>query len=76
MISFKNRLIQYRTNIRYFKLHDFVSPYSYCGIARLGSLESDSVWRIYRIQVSLNGTVEQKVAYNVKWANRLTINYN
>jgi hypothetical protein len=55
--------------------NDWVAPYSYCGSAPNGSAESASVWTIYRIQVASDGTVTTLSATNVKWTDRLTVNY-
>jgi len=54
-------------------LSDMVTPYSYIGIADAGSSETDSVWKVTRI--NLIGTVESAIATNVAWANRLTATY-
>jgi hypothetical protein len=59
----------------YINRHDFVSPYSYCGKAIVGSLESQSVWTITRIQVLSDGSTTVTSATNVDWTNRLTHTY-
>ena len=40
------------------KRHEWVSPYSYCGVAPNGTLDSASTWEIKRIEVLLD---EQQV---------------
>ena len=60
----------------YIRRHDFVSDVSYCGYAEIGSLETDSVWNISKIVVAIEGTTTTTHAQNVKWSERLTINYN
>ncbi|HPH85561.1 MAG TPA: collagen-like protein [Ferruginibacter sp.] len=61
--------------ITYEKRHLWVAPYSYCGVAILGTPESAAAWKITRIEVFLNGTTETKHANNVRWTERQTINY-
>jgi hypothetical protein len=56
--------------------HDYVSPFSYIANAPLGSLESDSLWTIYKILVNEDGSASKTKAENVAWTDRLTINYN
>ena len=56
--------------------HDFVSPYSYCGKALSGSLETQSVWTITRIEVLSDGTTTTTSATNVDWTNRYTHTYS
>ena len=56
----------------YIRRHDFVSNISYCGFAELGSLESDSVWNISKIVVSVFGTTTTTHATNVDWIGHLT----
>lgn len=55
--------------------HDWVSPYSYCGTAVLGSSNSASVWSITRIQVSVDGATTKTYATNVAWDDHLTETY-
>jgi hypothetical protein len=55
--------------------HQYVSPYSYCGTAPFGSLESATVWEISRIQVLGSGSTVVTRAANVAWTNRLTATY-
>jgi hypothetical protein len=57
------------------KRSDWVSPYSYCGTAPLGSAEAASVWLIYRITCYPNGTVLVQSASGVDWTNRYTHTY-
>jgi hypothetical protein len=56
--------------------HDWQSPYSYCGVAPNGSLETDSVWTINRIEVLVDGSTDVKTATNVAWSDRYTVIYN
>ena len=53
---------------------DFVDPYSYIGIAPVGSAESAAVWKITRIEI-VGNTITVTVATNVKWDDRLTETY-
>jgi hypothetical protein len=55
--------------------HDYVDPYSYCGVALEGSLTSANVWTITRITISSDGTVTTATATNVAWDNRYTVPY-
>jgi hypothetical protein len=55
--------------------HDYVDPYSYCGVAPSGSLESANVWDITRIEIFISGTVDQKSATNVAWDDRYIVIY-
>lgn len=57
------------------KRHEWVSPYSYCGTAPSGSLESANVWEIKRIEVLADGTTGIKSATGVAWDDRLTSTY-
>lgn len=55
--------------------HEWVSPYSYCGRAPFGSLASQSVWNITRLQVASDGSTTIKHALLVKWDDRLIAIY-
>jgi hypothetical protein len=55
--------------------HDYVAPYSYCGKAVSGSLDSADVWTITRINIATNGTTTTAQAINVAWTDRLTATY-
>ena len=57
------------------KRHDWVSPYSYCGIAPNGTLDSASTWEIKRVEVLLDGTTNIMSATSVSWNDRLTVTY-
>ena len=57
------------------KRHEFIFPYSYCGTASSGSLETDSVWTITRIKVFPNGTTDIKTATTITWTDRLIVIY-
>jgi len=56
--------------------HDWQDPYSYCGIAPNGSLETEENWIIKRIQVSLAGTTTILTATDVAWTDRTTVIYS
>jgi hypothetical protein len=60
---------------RLLRKHDYVDPYSYCGVALEGSLTSANVWTITRITISFDGTVTTATATNVAWDNRYTVPY-
>jgi hypothetical protein len=52
------------------KLHEWVSPYSYCGTAPVGSLTSDAVWTITRITINNDGSVTPSTLTGVAWDDR------
>jgi len=56
--------------------NDWVAPYSYCGTAAEGTLESDPEWQIDRIEVTNTGDIIVKSANNVAWDNRYTVTYS
>jgi hypothetical protein len=56
--------------------HEWISPYSYCGVAPNGSLETDEIWTINRIEVLLDGSTDVKVATNVAWTDRFIVIYS
>lgn len=58
------------------KRHEWVSPYSYCGVAPNGTLDSASTWEIKRVEVLSNGTTNIMSATSVAWDNRLTVIYS
>ena len=58
------------------KRHEWVSPYSYCGVAPNGTLDSASTWEIKRVEVLLDGTTNIMSASSVSWDNRLTVIYS
>ncbi len=58
------------------KRHDFYDPYSYCGTAPSGSLDSDIVWTITRINIYSSGEVTTAIATSVDWDNRYTHVYH
>jgi hypothetical protein len=60
----------------YIRRHDFVSNVSYCGYAKKGSSEDDSVWTISKIVVATDGSTTTAKATNVKWSDRLTVIYS
>jgi hypothetical protein len=49
---------------------DWVAPYSYCGVAPVGSLEGNPVWTIYRITVANDGSSITQSATSVTWTGR------
>ena len=57
------------------KRHEWVSPYSYCGVAPNGTLDSASTWEIKRVEVFLDGTTNIMSASLVSWNDRLTVTY-
>lgn len=57
------------------KRHEWVSPYSYCGVAPNGTLDSASTWEIKRVEVLLDGTTNIMSASLVSWNDRLTVTY-
>jgi hypothetical protein len=55
---------------------DFVSPYTYTGLADAGTSESTASWTIRRSEYNSAGTyVATLTASAVQWANRLTASY-
>jgi hypothetical protein len=54
-------------------LSDFVSPYSYIGVALAGSATSSPVWKVSRINVG--PPVATQVADPIEWDDRLTAVY-
>lgn len=55
----------------------WVSPYSYMGLAPYGSSESAAVWTIHRTTVSSAGSVTATAtATSVRWSDRLTATYS
>ena len=57
------------------KRHEWGSPYSYCGVAPDGTLDSASTWEIKRVEVLLDGTTNIMSASLVSWNDRLTVIY-
>ena len=57
------------------KRHEWVSPYSYCGVAPDGTLDSASTWEIKRVEVLSDGTTNIMSASLVSWNDRLTVTY-
>ena len=56
---------------------DFVSPYTYIGLANAGTSESTALWLIRRSEFDAGGTyISTLTANNVQWANRLTASYS
>jgi hypothetical protein len=56
--------------------HDWVAPYSYCGTAPTGALDTDPVWQIDRLEITNTGDVILSSAFNTAWTNRLTATYS
>jgi hypothetical protein len=67
-----NTAFSYSTKI---KRHTWIEPYSYCGIAPNGSLDTSNVWIISRITVNSNGSTSVATSSNVAWSNITTIDY-
>ena len=79
MITYKKRILKPTTTIlssTLSRLHDFQTPYSYCGLAPLGSTQSQNVWEITRIEVFMDGTVNTQIATSVSWDDRYTAVYS
>jgi hypothetical protein len=56
---------------------DFVSPYTYTGLADAGTSESTASWLIRRSEFDAGGSfVATLTASAVQWANRLTASYS
>jgi len=49
------------------KRHYWDAPYSYCGVAPAGSLESAEVWIVTRIEVFLDGSTDIEVFTDISW---------
>lgn len=64
------------SNIGIERRHDWVSPYSYDATAPLGSLNSEAVWTIARIEVAGDGSTTVLHAVDVAWDDRLTATYS
>jgi len=58
------------------KRHDFYEPYSYCGTAPAGTLDSDIIWTITRINIYSSGEITTAIATSVDWDNRYTHVYH
>lgn len=58
-------------------IHRYFSneTYRYFGTAVSGSSETDSVWTIKRITLNDNGSISTSITTDVKWTDKLTINY-
>ena len=55
---------------------NFVSPYTYTGLAAAGTAEGIASWKIRRSQFNDEGSyVTTLTAINVKWEDRLTVSY-
>jgi len=59
----------------YARRHAYASPYSYCGKAVDGALESEAVWTITRIELATDGTTTTTQAVDVAWDDRTTATY-
>jgi hypothetical protein len=75
MLLYSGRILKIVTKDIYVKRQDFQTPYSYCGIALPGSEETDSVWKITRIQIQVDGSTTTTQATAVKWTDRYTATY-
>jgi hypothetical protein len=79
MITYKKRLIRTVGStpaLTLVRLQDFVTPYSYCGLAPTGSTESQNVWDITRIEVFMDGTISTAIATGISWDDRYIAVYN
>jgi len=56
-------------------LHEFIEPYSYCGIAGKNTPTSSNFWNINRIEVLENGTTIVETAVGA-WDNKENLIYN
>lgn len=54
---------------------EWVEPYDYIGKAEKESMETAAVWKVYRVKVNPDGSVEIKKAFPIKWSERLTETY-
>jgi hypothetical protein len=57
------------------RLHEFIPPYDYNGIANFATLQATSAWTITRIIVGSGGATTKGVATNVSWTNRASETY-
>jgi hypothetical protein len=55
--------------------HEWGPPYSYCGTAPGGSLETAEVWTVKRITVASDGSTTTATASNIAWTARATATY-
>ena len=76
MINYNGRLIGVSTSSNFVKKQDFQEPYSYCGVAAIGTSESSNGWTITRIEVFTDGTINSMIATSVAWVDRYTTTYN
>jgi hypothetical protein len=58
------------------RLYDSSGSFSYCGVAFTGSITSDPVWSITRLDINLSGSVTTASASNAVWDNRYSIIYS
>jgi hypothetical protein len=57
--------------------HDWVAPYSYCGVAAAGVAESAAGWKVTRLTISTTGVVSATgLANPVTWTGRLGHSYS
>lgn len=75
MLNYNGRILRTVINSVYTRKHDYVEPYSYCGITSRGNTDASETWTIYRIETSENGTVTTTTATDVAWNDRLTATY-
>lgn len=75
VIANKNGILVTTSRASVEKLHDYVAPYSYCGIALRGTTTSDSMWKVTKIEINENGTTTVTVAQNIAWDNRYSETY-
>jgi hypothetical protein len=55
-------------------LHEFIDPYSYCGVASKNTSESSAVWKITRVEVLEDGNTIVGTAVGA-WDNKENLIY-
>ena len=56
--------------------HDYQSPIDYCGVARYGTLNSTPNWKLTKIIINDNGTVNSITRAVDSWDNHLIASYS
>lgn len=75
MLNYSGRILRTVINSVYTRKHDYVEPYSYCGMTDRGNADGDALWTIHRIETHENGTITVTTATSVAWTDRLTATY-
>lgn len=75
MLTYSGRILRTVINSVYTRKHDYVEPYSYCGITDRGNADGDALWTIYRVETGEDGTITTTTATSVAWTDRLTATY-